>query len=208
MKITSILLFVLLLNFSVFSQTKTNLKFSPLIAIGKIIKATEIAKIQTKNDLKGKNFFVKDWVDKTNTLRKALFYKKGSIYTIYELPNPYDSNGQYGIFELSDNVKFILYTTEYSYGSRGHSEGSSDFNIIDLENLSSLSIKTRLTTESWEDDKQPVLSQCDSEINIKGSTVLIKTKKTQNRSYEEDFEEDCLPSGNYKISAGDLIQIK
>lgn len=208
MKITSILLIVLLLNFSVFSQTKTNLKFSPLIAIGTIIKATEIAKIQAKNDLKGKNFFVKDWADKTNTVRKALFYKKGPIYTIYELPNPYDGNGQYSFFELSDNSKFILYTTEYSYGSRGHSEGSSDFNIINLENLSSLSIKTHLTTEAWEDGKQPVLSQSDSEISLKGNTVLVKTKKTKNRSYKEYFEEECLPSGNYKISDGKLVQIK
>jgi hypothetical protein len=208
MKITSILLFVLLLNFSVFSQSKTNLKFSPLITIGTISKATEIAKIQIGNELKEKNFFVKDWVDKTHTLQKALFYKKGSIYTIYKLPNSYDGNGQYSFFELSDNSKFILYTTEYNYGTRGHIEGSSDFNIIDLENLSSLSIKTHLTTESWEDGKQPVLSQCDSEISLKGNMVLVKTKKTKNRSYKEYFEEDCLPSGNYKISAGELIQIK
>ena len=208
MKITSILLFVLILNFSVFSQSKSNLKFSPLIAIGTIIKATEIAKIQIGNDLKGKNFFVKDWVDKTNTLRKALFYKKGSIYKIYELPNHYDGNGQYGVFELSDNAKFILYTTEYSYGSGDHSEGSSYFNIIDLENLSSFSMKTLLTTETWEDGKQPVLSQCDSEISIKGNIVLVKTKKTKNRSYKEYFEEECLSSGNYKISDGKLIQIK
>ncbi len=199
---------MLLLNFSVFSQSKTNLKFSPLIAIGTIIKATEITKIQIGNELQEKNFFIKNWVDKTKTLQKALFYKKGSIYTIYKLPNLYDGNGQYGLFELSDNAKFILYTTEYNYGTRGHSEGSSDFNIIDLENLSSLSIKTRLTTESWEDEKQPILSECESEINLKGNLLLIKTKRAKNRSYKEYFEKDCLSNGNFKILNGELIEIK
>jgi hypothetical protein len=137
-----------------------------------------------------------------------LFYKKGAIYTIYKLPNPYDGNGQYGLFELSDNAKFILYTTEYNYGTRGHSEGSSDFNIIDLENLSSLSIKTRLTTESWEDEKQPILSECESEINLKGNLLLIKTKRAKNRNYKEYFEKDCLSNGNFKILNGELIEIK
>lgn len=199
---------MLLLYVSVFSQSKSDLKFIPLLAYDTISNAKEIDKIKMDNELEYVDFFVKDWTDKTNTLQKSLFYKKGEIFIIYELPSPYDGSENFSSFELSDSNRFITYNTEYHYGSRGHLEDSSDFHIIDLKNLTSLSVKIHLATEDWEDENLPVKSQCGSEINMKGNILLVKRKCTKKLNYKEYFEEDCLPSGKYNISNGILIKIK
>nr|WP_315157192.1 hypothetical protein [uncultured Flavobacterium sp.] len=208
MKKIILTLYVFLLNITVFSQSKSDLKFIPLLAYDTISNAKEIEKIKKENEFQEVDFFIKDWVDKTNTLRKSFFYKKGTFYIIYELPSPYEGSGSFSSYELSNNNRFITYFTDYHYGSKGHSEGSGDFHIIDLKNLTFVSIKTYLTTEDWEDEKPVVISKCKSEINLKSNILLANRKCTKDLSYKESFGENCIPSGKYKISNGKLIEIK
>lgn len=196
------------LNQLSFSQNKTNLKFFPLTAIDTISEKMQIEKIQVDNELEYEKNFIKDWVDKKKLLHKALFCKKGEICVVYDLPD--NDNGGFGLFELSDNNRFVTYNTSHGFGSRDHFEGTGTYYIIDLKNISSLVMRTYLDTENYDEETEKARnSQCSIEIVLKANILTVKRKTTKDLSYKDDFNEDCLPlTGKYKITNGKLIKIK
>lgn len=204
MRNTFIIFLLFFVNFS-FSQTGNKLKFAPLVIIDQLMDQANIAEIQKDNELQDTRFFIKNWVDKTNTLQKALFYKKDKSYIIFQLPN---DDGNFNSFALSDNKRFITYTTDYKFGGRDHYEAKSHFQIIDLQNLSSISLNCFYTTEEKEEEKAAVVSKCESEISVKANVVSVKRKCTKCLNYRDNFNDDCISSGKYKITNGRLLKIK
>lgn len=204
MKTIFTIFFLFVLNFS-FPQSGNKLKFIPLIKIDIITDREKIIEIQKDNELEGKDFFIKDWKDTTNTTQKALFYRKDTLYIIFQLPN---EDGNCNSFELSDNGRFITYTTDYRFGGSSHYEAQSHFQIIDLQNLTCLSIKSLLQTEDWEEEKTAIVSKCDCVFNLKNNILSIKRKSSKNLNYKSYFDGNCIASGKYRIGNGALIKIK
>lgn len=198
------LIFILFcLNFS-FAQISNKLEFTPLIVIGKIADKTKINQLKKGSDLKENSFFITNWTDKTNTLQKVLVYKKDKTYIVFKIPNEDET---FNSFELSDNKNFITYTTDYKFGGRDHFEAKSHFQIIDLQNLTFLSINNLLQTEDWEEEKPVVVSKCECEIILKMNILSVKMKTSKNLGYKTYFDENCISGGKYKIENKSLIKI-
>jgi hypothetical protein len=199
-----ILIYILFQSGVSFSQNKIDLEFIPLIAIDTIAKESEINELKIDVELNDDRFFIKDWIEKTNQLQKSLFFKQDKIWVVYPLVNEEDN---FSSFELSDNNRFITYNTESHFGGRNHYEAKTTFNIIDIENLTFLSIISYLNTEDWEEGKSAIISKCSSAITLENNIVTIKNKHTKNLNYNIYFESDCLQTGKYKIENEKLIEV-
>lgn len=187
-----------------FSQEKANLIFIPLLPFDTLSETDMLQEIQKENDFQSDNFIIGNWTDKTGTYDKALFCKKEKQWLVYKIPN--DEN--YGIFELSDNSRFLIYTTYNMSNSRSHSESKGQYHIIDLKKLTTLSLIINLATEDWNpiEDTPSIESSCNSSITLKGNTLSVKKLSKNAAGCESYFDEKCLPTGTYKIEKGKLVK--
>ncbi|MBS1776163.1 MAG: hypothetical protein JSS64_07765 [Bacteroidetes bacterium] len=191
-----------------YSQNKDDLKFFSLTVIDTISAKAQIDTIQVDNEFEYENFFIKDWIDQKRFSHKALFCKNGDTCLVYDLPN-IDNDG-FGLFNLSNNNRFVTYNSTYGYGSRGHFEGTRTYYIIDLKYISCIFIRTYLRTESYDDNTENAIdSSCSLEIEWEGDILIVKRKTTNDLTYKKDFGEDCSPlHGKYKVSNGYLVRLK
>lgn len=195
--------FILLTQLA-FSQNSTDLSFVPLVAVDTLYDTAAIAKYQQHPEVKGDNFFVQEWTDTHSTLQKALFFKQGNTYVVYQLPN---DGSRFSNFSVSDNKRFITGAKSMANGTGKHYEARGYFYIIDLENRTILSIRRLLVTEISEKHNETIRFGCESSIALKGDIVTISTIVSKNTGYQPYFQADCLPTGAYQITEGKLKKL-
>lgn len=138
-------------------QKRPDYSFSPLKTVGAISDKKKIQDLESATDYpKYENFFVSDYVDKTNTGIIALFQKNGSKCDVYVLSYGTSVN----INKFEDNI--LTFTDEYHFGSRNHFEALTTFFLVDLKNLKATSLITFNDNEGWDEnyfEEENVLQQ-------------------------------------------------
>jgi hypothetical protein len=199
-----LLLFLLFFSLPALSQEESAYTFVPMKSVAVIPEKEALQKIEGNIDLETENLIITDWIDIYNTRQKALLYKKDTQYYIYYLPNDF---GNFSLFDLTENSKYIVYSTDYHHAARGHTEAMGQTCIIDLEELSVLSLSTFLAYENWDDETEIATDSflCLSFITFNGNTVSVSTETT---GVDEYFNEECLPEGKYEITGAKLVPVK
>lgn len=185
-----------------FTLTKrAGYSFHPLKIIAILTDKKQIAELKHHAELPlHKSFFVGRYVDKQNTNLYALFEKKGSKCIVYQL----------AYFEfLNENFsdsKYLMFTNGYNSGGAGNSQSEAYFVIVDLKKRTSLSFRSLNYSETWDPrvSGDGEILKCESTVKFHDNILSITKTCTEN--FEQ--EEDCIDSGEYKITEEKLVKIK